>query len=239
VVPTARVNDIDIYYELHGAGAPHVLIPGMGADVEIFKDFIALLATDRQVLAFDPRGAGRTDKPDTPYSMEMMADDTAGLMEATRMPPAHVLGVSMGGRIAIELALRHPGRVRSLILISTSARTPRTLGKTRRRYAVDLLLSLPVVRALAPQRHDPHFRQREASRGYDRSDRLHRIEVPTLILHARHDSVVSHALARKTAAGIKGSSMATFAGGHLFFLASAQTEVLKAIRAFVDSSSSG
>lgn len=238
-MPIERVNDIEIYYERHGAGAPHVLIPGLGADVEIFKDFIGSLTTDRQVLAFDPRGAGRTDKPDAPYSMEMMADDTAGLMEAIQMPSAHILGVSMGGRIAIELALRHPGRVRSLILVSTSARTPRTLGKTRRQYAIDLLLGLPLVRVLAPKRDDPHLRQREASRGFDCSDRLHEINVPTLILHARHDSVVSHALARKTAAGIEGSSMVTFDGGHLFFLGQDNAEVLNAIRAFVDSSLSG
>lgn len=233
-MPTARVNDIEIYYELHGAGAPHVLIPGLGADVTIFKDFIGSLATDRKILAFDPRGAGRTDKPDAPYSMEMMADDTAGLMEATRMPPAHILGISMGGRIALELALRHAGRVRSLILVSTSARTPRTLGKTRRRYAMDLLLGLPIVRAIGPQPYDAHLRQREASRGVDLSDRLKEIHVPTLILHGRQDRIVSPALARKTALGIEGSSMVTFDGGHLFFLAKDNPEVLNAIRAFVN-----
>ena len=232
-MPTARINDVRIYYELQGAGPPLVVIPGLGADVTVFKDFIAVLAGEANVLAFDPRGAGRSDSPDVAYTTETMADDAAGVMDAAAMPSAHVLGVSMGGRIALELALRQPSRVRSLTLISTSARTPMTMGKTWRQYALDGVLGLPVVRSIAPRREDPHLRQREASRGYDRTDRLKEIRVPTLILHGRKDRVVPFRLARRMAAGIEGSRMLTYDGGHLFFFGDDEPEVLDAIRAFV------
>lgn len=232
-MPTARVNDIEIYYELHGSGEPLVLIPGLGSDVRLLEDYVGSLATDRQVLAFDPRGAGRTDKPDAPYSLGTMADDAAGLMEATGMGSAHILGFSLGGRIALDLALHHPARVRSLVLVSSSARTPRTLGKTRRQYVLDKVGGLPLVRAVVPPPDDAYLRQREATRGYDCTDRLGEIRVPALVLHGRKDTVVTLALARKTAAGLEGSTMRIFDGGHLFFLIEDQPGTISAIREFL------
>jgi pimeloyl-ACP methyl ester carboxylesterase len=121
LMPSVQVNDIAIYYELHGAGEPLVLINGLAADVSEYGDMIRWLAKRFTVLAFDNRGAGRTDKPHTPYSIEQMAADTAGLMQALGMKQAHVLGISMGGRIALALTLWHPGLVNRLVLVSTSA----------------------------------------------------------------------------------------------------------------------
>jgi 3-oxoadipate enol-lactonase len=71
--------------------------------------------------SFDNRGAGRTDKPDAPHTIELMAKDTAALMDALSLERANVLGISMGGRIALELALSCPNRVGGLVLVSTSA----------------------------------------------------------------------------------------------------------------------
>ena len=80
------------------------------------------------MVVFDNRGVGRTDAPDMPYSTEMMADDTAGLMNALSIEETHILSVSMGGMIAQELVLKYPQRVKSLILADTTA-SPHSLSK--------------------------------------------------------------------------------------------------------------
>lgn len=121
-MPTIQVNDIQMYYEAHGEGEPLALIVGLGTDISEWDNIITGFTHRYQVIAFDNRGAGRTDKPDQPYSVELMAEDTAGLLQALGIERAHILGVSLGGRIALALTLWHPERVNKLILVSTSAR---------------------------------------------------------------------------------------------------------------------
>jgi 3-oxoadipate enol-lactonase len=118
-MPYVKVNDIQMYYEIQGEGEPLLLIVGLGTDISEWEGIIHWLAQTYKVLAFDNRGAGRTDKPDTPYSIEMMADDTAGIMQTLGIQQAHILGISMGGRIALALALRHAKSVKKLVLVST------------------------------------------------------------------------------------------------------------------------
>ena len=91
-MPTVKVNDINMYYEISGDGEPLVLIAGLGTDLTIYEPIIARLSKKYRVVAFDNRGVGRTDKPDIPYTI----DDTAGLLRATGIKQAHVLGVSIG-----------------------------------------------------------------------------------------------------------------------------------------------
>jgi pimeloyl-ACP methyl ester carboxylesterase len=122
-LPTVAVNGITIYYEIHGEGEPLVLIAGLATDQTPYKRLIRELAKRARVIAFDNRGVGRTDKPDLPYSIDMLADDTSGLLTALGIDRANVLGISMGGRIALALAFRHPEQVKSLILVSTAAGT--------------------------------------------------------------------------------------------------------------------
>jgi 3-oxoadipate enol-lactonase len=105
-MPYVRVNDIQVYYELQGDGEPLALIVGLGTGISEWDVIIRWLANKYQVLAFDNRGAGRTDKPDIPYSIEMMAEDTAGLIQALGIKQARVLGISMEGRIALQTAIR-------------------------------------------------------------------------------------------------------------------------------------
>src|SRR5579859_2633380 len=99
-MPIVRVNDIEMYYEIHGEGEPVVLIAGLNSDHTLYRGILPRLAASYQVVAFDNRGVGQTDKPDIPYSIEMMADDTAGLLDALGITGAHILGTSMGGRNA-------------------------------------------------------------------------------------------------------------------------------------------
>ena len=113
---TVKVNDINIYYEIHGEGPPLVLIMGLGGDLTRWYRILPILSREFRVITFDNRGAGRSDKPDIPYTMEMMADDIAGLLDVTGIEAAHVFGVSMGGMIAQHFGLRHPQRATSLIL---------------------------------------------------------------------------------------------------------------------------
>jgi pimeloyl-ACP methyl ester carboxylesterase len=120
-MPTVRVGDINIYYEGHGKGEPLLLIAGWGTDLTCWQFQIPEFSTKYRVIAFDNRGAGRTDAPDEPYSFRMMADDAVGLLDVLGIGKAHILGVSMGGCIAQEIAIEHPDRTRSLILAATTA----------------------------------------------------------------------------------------------------------------------
>jgi len=129
-MPKVKVGDINIYYEVHGKGEPLVMIPGSASSVGGFFMHIPVFSREYQVIAFDPRGAGRSDAPDITYTMEMMADDLAGLLYAISIDSAHILGASMGGLIAQQFVLRHPKRVRSLILVCTSCGGPHSVITT-------------------------------------------------------------------------------------------------------------
>ena len=216
-MPVTHVGDIDMYYEVHGSGDPIVLIGGLANDLSEWEWLVNWCAQTSRVLAFDNRGAGRTDKPDAPYTIPMMANDTAGLMEVAGMSRATVLGVSMGGRIALDLALEHPERVARLILVSTRA-TARPPDSPISRMEMLSILSGLVFRGKYPQPRYAFAHQREASRSYDCSDRLGEIRVPTTILHGRRDRIAPLREAEAMHRGISGSTIVTFGGGHLFFL---------------------
>jgi pimeloyl-ACP methyl ester carboxylesterase len=115
-MPTAKVGDINIYYEIHGKGEPLVLIYGYVGHSGLWFRQIPTLSKKYRVIAFDNRGIGQSDKPDIPYTMAMMAADIAGLLDIIGIDAAHVFGISMGGMIAQHFALNYPQRVISLIL---------------------------------------------------------------------------------------------------------------------------
>jgi len=216
-MPEKRIGAINIYYEVHGEGEPLVLIPDLSNDISEYEGIIGRLSTKYMVVAGDNRGAGRTDKPYMPYSIEMMSDDTAGLLSALGIKEAHIVGVSMGGRIAAALTLRHPEQVRSLILVSTALKRQATPTWASR--MLGLALRIPMWRERTSRYPQPYYavvRQREASRNFDCMRRLQEIQVPTLILHGRRDRIAPYELAEEMHAGIKGSKMITFSGGHLF-----------------------
>jgi 3-oxoadipate enol-lactonase len=112
----AKIDSIELYYEEHGSGDPLLLIMGLAADSMAWLFQVPDFSKHYRTIVFDNRGVGRSSKPPGPYSIHQMADDTAGLLEVLGIARAHVVGVSMGGMIAQELVLRHPRRVRSLVL---------------------------------------------------------------------------------------------------------------------------
>lgn len=119
-MPIATVNDLPLAYEVLGTGDPLVLIAGTGyPGATWLPDLVEALADRHTVVTFDHRGTGRTPSMPEPYSTRLFASDTAGLLAALDLPPAHVLGHSMGGRVAQWLGLDAPERVRSLILAAT------------------------------------------------------------------------------------------------------------------------
>ncbi len=120
-MPYAPVGDIDVYYEIHGPhdAPPLVLIGGWASYRWIWCRQIPTLKQRYRCLVFDNRGAGKTSKPDIPYSIDMFASDTVGLMDALDISNAHILGISMGGMIAQQVAISYPKKVRGLILVST------------------------------------------------------------------------------------------------------------------------
>ncbi|MBU6389813.1 alpha/beta fold hydrolase [Patescibacteria group bacterium] len=231
-MPTVTVNDIAIYYELLGQGEPLVFIGGLAIDLSDYSGVIKALAEDYRVLAFDNRGAGRTDKPNMPYSIELMADDTAKLMAAVGITRANIIGLSMGGRIALHLALAHPELVKKLILVSTSARVDK-----KRSWLVGLLgilSSLPILpRGKYPQPRYAFLRQRQASRAYDCTTRLAELKMPVMIMHGRRDIIAPYALALEMRDKIPGAKITPFAGGHLFSLMGEQKEFIEAVKKFV------
>jgi pimeloyl-ACP methyl ester carboxylesterase len=118
----AEINNIKIYYEVHGSEGPHlILICGLGAHLGTWDvELIEALSKKTQVILFDNRGAGRSDKPDVEYSMAMFADDAAALLDVLGIESAYALGASMGGMIAQEFALRHSRKITGLILCCTA-----------------------------------------------------------------------------------------------------------------------
>src|SRR5215471_14925698 len=124
-MPTARIGDITLHYDSRGQGEPLLLIMGYRGSGFMWGDeLLTLLSQHFRVIYFDNRGTGLSDKPETLYTIPMMADDAAGLLRHLSIRQAHVFGVSMGGMIAQELALRHPQMVRRLTLGCTSCGGP-------------------------------------------------------------------------------------------------------------------
>ena len=97
----ADVNGIKICYEIHGDGYPVILVHGFGSKKEAWVAQTSPLAEYFKVITFDNRGAGKSDRPDGPYTMEIYADDIRGLMDFLKIEKAHVLGWSLGGMLSL------------------------------------------------------------------------------------------------------------------------------------------
>ncbi|GAB4501621.1 MAG: alpha/beta hydrolase [Anaerolineales bacterium] len=135
-MPKIKINNIELYYEIHGAGEPLVLISGLGYPLWQWHKMVPFLAEHFQVITFDNRGVGQSDKPAGPYSAQMLAADVAGLLDALGIEKAIIAGHSMGGFIAQALALDFPQKVAKLILCSTNFGGPHHVPITAEAMAV-------------------------------------------------------------------------------------------------------
>ena len=121
-MPKITIGDIDVNYKIQGSGSPLLMIMGLSFNLlDWGKKFTDLLAQHYQLILFDNRDAGLTSQSTRPYNIVDMADDAAGLLYALKIPKAHVFGVSMGGAIAQQFALKYPNKLNKLILGCTMA----------------------------------------------------------------------------------------------------------------------
>jgi pimeloyl-ACP methyl ester carboxylesterase len=138
------LNGLDVYYETRGRGDPVLLVHGLGSSTEDWEPQVDALAREFMVVAYDVRGHGRTAKPAGTYTVAQFADDASALIRSLRLAPVHVVGLSMGGMIAFQLAADHPELVRSLVIVNSGPemvlRTfKERLGIAQRRLIVRLM----------------------------------------------------------------------------------------------------
>ncbi|MEQ8860965.1 MAG: alpha/beta hydrolase [Pseudomonadales bacterium] len=248
-MPLAAANDIEIYYERGGAGPPLLFISGTGGDLRNRPNpFDSALAGAFELLCYDQRGLGRTSKPPGPYTMADYADDAAALLDGLGIDRLPVMGVSFGGMVAQEFALRHADRVQALVLACTSSggvggasyplheledlapaqRAEAHLRVADLRHTDDWIAAHPeawrrrLELALAAQRADRDeagaSAQLEARRGHDTADRLAHLRMPVLLIGGEHDGIAPAANMRALHARIAGSELRFFDGGHLFLI---------------------
>ncbi|HEU4759650.1 MAG TPA: alpha/beta fold hydrolase [Dehalococcoidia bacterium] len=263
---TARVNGIEMYYEVHGPDGPAeplALIMGLGANTTGWDHQIPELSREYLVIAFDNRGSGRTEKPKEPYTVPQMADDAVALLDALGIGRAHVYGMSMGGMIAQEVALRHAARVRTLVLGGTMAGGPNAvMAGPQRLQQWASTATLPLDRAVeAGLRflYSPEFiaanrewlvrrnletahlmppvdalqRQFMAVVQFNTYERLHQIAAPTLIITGTEDQVVPAENARILAERIPGAQLLELAGAGHGFLVEKAAEANAAVLGFL------
>lgn len=210
-MPLVKVNDINMYYEIHGQGLPLAFVSGLSGTTDWFLSNLPTYARHFMCIVFDNRGAGRTDAPDNPYSTGMMADDLAGLLDVLDVDRAHVVGHSLGGCIAQQFAICYPERVDHLILIATSCGGPHSVPQPeidwsdpealcRGIYTQAYLDANPGAIRDLTDRMQAMFttpgglvgitHQAEASVNHDTYDKLPKITASTLVLAGDSDGLV-------------------------------------------------
>ena len=120
-MPVAKVGEISLCYDVHGKGQPLILITGFASAQNLWYSQVRAFSKLYRVVIFDNRGFGKSDKPPGPYTTKILAGDTIALMDRLEIKKAHILGGSMEGMAAQEIAIEHPERLDKLILSSTSA----------------------------------------------------------------------------------------------------------------------
>jgi 3-oxoadipate enol-lactonase len=222
-----------LHYIAEGTGPPLVLVGGKTSDIDgAWWRYIPVLAERLRVIALDNRGTGASDKPDTPYSTQLMADDALAVLRDAGEPSAHWFGLSMGGMILQQLALRHPDAVRSLILGAThcggehsptaGGNAPRVEGPLRR-YANLYDASFIAEHPNWVEEDARHFgkmplhaivRQDQAVKQHNLCDQLNKIRQPVLILHGRQDRMVPVSRAEELQRGLPNGRLQILEGGH-------------------------
>jgi 3-oxoadipate enol-lactonase len=244
-VTVAESTGVRIAWEAAGDGPPLLLIHGLGYARWGWGPVLAPLAERFRVLSFDNRGIGESDAPPGPYTARELADDAAAVLDAADVPRAHVVGTSLGGMVAQELALAYPERVDRLVLACTTPGGPQAHAMPERTVALiqeaatlapEVALHRFVENALATDAPeglverifrlrldhppDPAGWQAQAAAGatFDAFERLGEIAAPTLVLHGTDDGVVDTRNAALLAERIPDARVELFEGtGHLFF----------------------
>jgi len=259
------IDGIRVYFRLSGdpGGTPLVLLHGLQGDSSHFETLAPTLARHYRVLVFDQRGSGWSDKPAGEYTTDLLADDAVALMDRLALERADVFGVSMGGMIAQELALRHPDRIHALILGCTSARgadgtsvnrgteesaydlVPISAEERARRLAAtglsaafleahpEVVETLIEARRRRPLDIDALTRRHQAVQQHDTLARLDRIRAPTLVVTGLEDMIVPPASSRLLAERIPGARLETLDGAGHLFWMEQPARTARLAREFI------
>ena len=224
----ASVNGLNLYYEIHGAGEPLILLHGGVGAIQMFGEVLPSLAQNRQVVAVDLQAHGRTADIDRPLSFELMAGDIAALIKHLGIEEADVMGYSLGGGVALRTAIQHPEVVRKLVLVSIPFKRdgwyPEILAGMGQMgpQVAEPMKQTPMYQlyaSIAPKPEDwPVLLTKLGEllrQDYDWSNEVAAIKAPTLIVVGDADSVrTAHAVAffellggGKVDAGWDGSGM--------------------------------
>lgn len=263
-MPYAATNGMSLFYHVAGAeeAPPVLLITGLSGDHRQWAGLVSTLAPSFRVIAFDNRDSGQSSRADEQYAILDMARDAAGLLESLGIERAHVVGHSMGGAIAQELAISFPSVVDRLALLGTyDAPDPRGsallrgFASLRREMPRDeyLRLTLPwsftyheyeqpdfiewLVQAVMDdplyQEADAYERQMEATIAFDSRERLHRISCPTLLVFGEDDVLTPMRFAHEMSKGIAGSRLVTLEGTGHGFIFTRGREIADAVLGFL------
>ena len=208
-----HVADIDLNYEMTGQGQPLLFIHGLGSSVRDWELQLPVFAPRYQVVTFDLRGHGQSSKPPGPYTIRLFAADTAGLIKEVGLAPAHVVGISLGGMVALQLAVSSPDLVRSLTVVNAGpefiVRTMKERLMVLQRQLIVRLLGMRKMSEVLSQRLFPKPEHEEVRRlfverwaendprayraamqalvGWSVADQLGAIQCPTLVIAADQD----------------------------------------------------
>ena len=263
-MPYAESNGLSLFYRVGGPedDPPVLLITGLSGDHRLWGELGSTLAASFRVIAFDNRDSGQSSRADAPYAILDMARDAAGLLESLGVARTHVVGHSMGGAIAQELAISFPSVVDRLVLLGTyDAPDPRGsallsgFASLRRELPRDeyLRLTLPwsytyqeyeqpgfIDRLVQDVMDDPLYqeadaydRQMEATIAFDSRERVHNISCPTLLVFGEDDVLTPMRFAHEMVQGISGSRLVTLEGTGHGFIRTRGREIADAVHGFL------
>jgi 3-oxoadipate enol-lactonase len=262
----ARVGEIIMNFEIMGQGASTTLVSGMASDISSWSMQVPSFSLNFMTVCLDNRGTGKTDAPDHPYSIEMMAEDTAKLLDIIGIEGSNLVGFGMGGRIAVEMAIKHPMKVKSLVVCSTAPKaTP---------FEKDLLLlmkssikngigRIELAKNEVNWTHSPCFfedervaeaiarvrmfnmsgttdqslmRQIEAVLDYDVESRLGQVKCPTLVIAGSRDRLIPPEFQRRMADAIPRASFLTLDAAHMVLTEAAKDFNINALGFLIENS---
>ncbi len=245
VILIAKIGDIVMSFEIKGNGPPVTMISGLATDSSVWSLQVPSFSMNFMTVLPDNRGAGKTDAPNRPYTIEMMADDTSKLLDIIGIESSSLVGFGMGGRIAMEMAIRHPTQVKSVVVCSCAAKATPTeselLGSLKAsiangsaridlakeeigwtlnpRFFEDKRVAEAVARVrmakMSGTSDDAFVRQIDAILNYDAGPRLGGIRCPTLVVAGKNDRLVPSEFQWDLARGIPKAAFQALDSAHM------------------------
>jgi pimeloyl-ACP methyl ester carboxylesterase len=235
-MPIIKVKDINMYYEIHGEGEPLIFVQGLGTEISSVGLFTAEFAKKYRVITFDNRGVGRTDKPDEHYSIELMAEDTIGLMDVLEIKKAHFIGGSMGACILQVIGAKYPERVNGMVLYLATTNFSDTLKNAMEPFLKPKKADEEKTNQIHPllmQKYPPTaeslLRQLEANMEFDGGNLLGQIKASTLIINAKKDQFIPMESTEELVEGITHAKLILVDGDHLFPMTKSELLIKPAI----------